>query len=140
MSICSRAALAAVALAFAVTPAAGQEAAKPGPLTFMLVKGIDTTIVNRLNGGKQNAECFSNVVTLPGPAGWNAPGAAWDVGPAQKLVAPYEATFLAKCGAIAPVTRGPAAVIWNHGASKEGEPEKEYAKRRAQGQPEVDID
>ena len=93
----------------------------------MLEKGLTTPI----NGS--NGKCFSNVVTLPAPAGWPEQAAA-----AREVIAPYQQRFAQLCAARAPLDgQAPALIIWN--SPDEGAPERQVQTWRASGQMEVQL-
>lgn len=67
------------------------------------------TVINR-----NNASCYSNIVSIPGPAGWPNPSTQQGgTNPARALVDAYIADFMAKCSAIAPLASSQPNFHWN---------------------------
>lgn len=106
-------------------PAGGQ------PLRFMLELGLR----NPING--VNGVCFSNVITVAGPAGWPVEGESTRA--AMALVEPYRTRMRQACAERATLQdSAPANIIWNS-RGRETTPEESVARWRALKQLEVGL-
>jgi len=101
------------------------------PLRFMLELGLR----NPING--VNGVCFSDVITVAGPAGWPVEGESTRA--AMALVEPYRTRMRQACAEKAALQdSAPANIIWNS-RGRETTPEDSVARWRSMKQLEIRL-
>lgn len=109
--------------------AAASSQAPGGQLTFVLLVSVDA-IINRMNG-----TCYSNLITIQGPAGWPVLDHTNDR-KAAEMVAAYIPGFEAQCSQ-AGKTRT-TSYVWNARGS-ETRPSEEHSRQKRNQMFEVQV-
>lgn len=123
-------------LAAGATESTGPAAASaPGAQLRFILQIPLRAVINKVN-----ATCYSNIVTIPGPAGWPDPSrqAGGDM-PARALIERYMAGFMEQCKAFGPLASSTPNFHWNRKGSEHISPESVEQTGQRHRQPVVQL-